>query len=464
MLNLSDNDNEVLVNPSDYKSFSTIYKAELGMKMLRFFVIVVFIGFLLLFMPWTQTIEGYGKITALYPNQKPQTINAIVGGRITEWYVREGQKVKKGDTLVHLAEVKDAYWDPALIERTKQQLQAKEASLIAYQNKIQFYDNQIAMINDGLAFKLEQAENKVQQGFMKVSADSADLKAVELDAQVALERLQRQEQLFKQGIVSLNDLETRKLKYRETQSKVIAQSNKLLQSRNELENAKIELNSLRAQYNKDLFKAQSEKQSAISDKLQAEAEVAKLKNQLANYELRQANYYILCPQDGYISELYKTGIGEIIKEGEALLSILPMDYQPVIEMFVSAYDIPLIIENAEVRIQFDGWPAFVFSGWPNASFGTFGGKIFTFDQLVNKEGKFRVLVVPDSTDQPWPSALKVGSGAITWTMLNDVPIWWELWRIFNGFPPDFYDNANNEKKDTKNKNKSNNDKNAKNKK
>ncbi len=445
MLNISDNDTEVHVNPNDFKSFSQIYKAEAGMKMIRFFTFTVLIGFLFLFMPWTQTIEGYGKITALFPNQKPQSINAIVGGRIIEWYVREGQQVHKGDTLVHLAEVKDAYWDPALLERTKQQLNAKEASLIAYENKIQFYNNQIKMIQEGLLFKLEQAENKVQQSIMKVSSDSADLKAIELDAQVASERLKRQEELHKQGIVSLNDLETRRLKYRETQSKLIAQTNKLMQSRNELENAKIELNSLRAQYNKDLFKAESEKQSAISDKLQSEAEIAKLKNQFTNYQLRQANYYILAPQDGYISELYKTGIGEIIKEGETLLTILPLDYQPAIEMFVSAYDIPLIVENAKVRLQFDGWPAFVFSGWPNASFGTFGGKIFTYDQIVNKDGKFRVLVVPDSTDQLWPKALKVGSGAITWTMLNDVPIWWELWRIFNGFPPNFYDGTTKEK-------------------
>lgn len=453
MLNISDNDKEVLINPDEYLAFQKIYKAKAGMKMIRFFIIVVFIGFLLLFMPWTQTIEGYGKLTALFPNQKPQNINAIVGGRIIEWYVREGQSVKKGDTLVHLAEVKDAYWDPALLERTRQQLQAKEASLVAYDNKIKFYDNQINMIGQGLRLKLEQAENKVKQAYMKVASDSADLKAVELDAQVALERLKRQEQLFKQGIVSLNDFETRKLKYQETQAKAVSQANKLMQSKNELQNAIIELDALRAQYNKDLFKAESEKQSAISDRLQAQAEIAKLKNQLTNYELRQANYYILAPQDGYISELNKTGIGEIIKEGETLLTILPSDYQPAIEMFVSAYDIPLIVENAKVRIMFDGWPAFVFSGWPNASFGTFGGKIFTYDQIVNKDGKFRVLVVPDSSDQPWPKALKVGSGALTWTMLNDVPIWWELWRIFNGFPPNFYDESSQQLKDAKKKSK-----------
>jgi membrane fusion protein, adhesin transport system len=34
--------------------------------------------------------------------------------------------------------------------------------------------------------------------------------------------------------------------------------------------------------------------------------------------------------------------------------------------------------------------------------------------------------------------LRVGSGARGFALLNDVPIWYELWRQLNGFPPNFY--------------------------
>jgi adhesin transport system membrane fusion protein len=34
--------------------------------------------------------------------------------------------------------------------------------------------------------------------------------------------------------------------------------------------------------------------------------------------------------------------------------------------------------------------------------------------------------------------LRVGGGAYAMLLLNDVPIWYELWRNVNGFPPDFY--------------------------
>lgn len=455
MLNISDNEKDIFIHADDFESYKKVYEFHLGRRTVLFFASALTIGILILFLPWTQTIQGTGKVTALYPNQKPQSIYAIVGGRILQWYVREGQSVSKGDTLVLLAEVKDAYWDPELLQRTQQQLQAKEASLIAYNNKIQFYDNQIFMIEQSMALKLQQAQNKLQQAYMKVASDSADLHAVNLNLQIADNQLKRQEELFKKGIVSLKDLEERRIKFQESQAKFISQSNKLLQSRNELINAQIEMDAIKATYNKDLYKAQSEKQSAISERNQAQADVAKFSNQLTNYELRQKNYAILATQDGYVSEVFKSGVGEIIKEGEALLSILPLDYKPAIEMFVSAYDIPLIIEDAEVRIQFDGWPAFVFSGWPNASFGTFGGRIFTYDPIVTSDGKFRILVTPDPLDQPWPKQIKVGSGCLTWTLLKDVPIWWELWRIFNGFPPDFYDPRYNDKKKEKKKDKKN---------
>jgi hypothetical protein len=44
--------------------------------------------------------------------------------------------------------------------------------------------------------------------------------------------------------------------------------------------------------------------------------------------------------------------------------------------------------------------------------------------------------------------LKIGSGAQGIVLLKDVPIWYELWRNVNGFPPDFYQVKNEVSKDT----------------
>jgi hypothetical protein len=89
-------------------------------------------------------------------------------------------------------------------------------------------------------------------------------------------------------------------------------------------------------------------------------------------------------------------------------------------------------------MQFDGWPAIVFSGWPNVSYGTYGGKVVAIDNYVGTNGKYRVLIAPDKNDHPWPKALRMGVAVKTMALLDDVSIFYELWRNINGFPPNYY--------------------------
>src|SRR6476661_9263337 len=79
----------------------------------------------ILFLPWTQTIRAKGAVIALRQEQRPQEINTIIPGRIVKWHIKEGDFVKAGDTLVQLAEIKDSYLDPQLLNRTKEQITAK---------------------------------------------------------------------------------------------------------------------------------------------------------------------------------------------------------------------------------------------------------------------------------------------------------------------------------------------------
>jgi hypothetical protein len=114
-------------------------------------------------------------------------------------------------------------------------------------------------------------------------------------------------------------------------------------------------------------------------------------------------------------------------------------------MFIRPIDLPLIKLGQRVRIQFDGWPAIIFSGWPGTSFGTFGGRVFAIDNFISKNGLYRIIVAPDYDDYPWPEELRAGAGANSILLLNDVPVWYELWRQFNGFPPDYYSGGQSRK-------------------
>ena len=169
-----------------------------------------------------------------------------------------------------------------------------------------------------------------------------------------------------------------------------------------------------------------------------EAEVAKLKNLYASYSIRNGMYYIIAPQNGQVIQAKKAGLGEYVKEGEMIVEIVPEKISYAVEMFVRPLDIPLINPGQKVRFLFDGYPVVVFSCWPNASYGTFGGIVVAVERNTNEQGKFRVLIKEDPTDKPWPPQLQIGTGAEGIALLKDVPIWYELWRNINGFPADYY--------------------------
>jgi hypothetical protein len=84
------------------------------------------------------------------------------------------------------------------------------------------------------------------------------------------------------------------------------------------------------------------------------------------------------------------------------------------------------------------------------SYGTFGGKIVAVENFISDNGKFRVLIAPDVEEEPWPKQISIGSGAQTLALLDNVPVWFELWRNLNGFPPNYYQpkggNSQKEKK------------------
>jgi len=276
-----------------------------------------------------------------------------------------------------------------------------------------------------------QAKNKVQM-------DSIDLVAYKTNLAISNNQLSRTQELYEKGLKSLTELQEKELKVQEANAKVTVQSNKLINQRNELLNLDLQMSATEQEYRDKLAKAQSDTQSALSEKLGTMAEVSKLRNQISNYSQRRQLYYVTAPQSGYITKAIKKGVGEVIKEGTDIVSIMPAYYDLAVEAYVKPQDLPLIQQGDKVRLRFDGWPAIVISGWPEASTGVFTGKVFAIDRFISSNGYYRLLVSPDPEDRAWPEQLSMGTGVRTFLLLNDVPIWYELWRMLNGFPPDYY--------------------------
>lgn len=403
----------------------------------------------ILFLPWTQNIRGSGAVTTLKPNQRPQTIHTAIAGRIEKWFVQEGDFVKKGDTILFISEVKDDYFDPNLVKNTKNQVEAKKLALQSYGGKVDVLDVQIASLDSERTLKLQQAQNKIKQSILKVQSDSIDLEAVKTQLKIAQTQFQRSVQLNKEGLKPLTDVEEKRLKLQEAEAKILTQENKWITAKNELINTKVEINRIVAEYSEKISKAKSDQYTALSTQYDTEAQVNKLENQYQNYRIRNGLYYITAPQDGYVNRAIQSGLGETIKEGTPIVSIMPSEYDIAVETYVEPMDLPLIKKGEKVRIWFDGWPTIVFSGWPNMSYGTFGGTVVAIENFISPNGKYRMLIAPDKEDIPWPKQLSIGAGTESIALLNTVPVWFEIWRFLNGFPPNYYNPTDSSTEKTK---------------
>lgn len=438
MLNLSENTISNEFPFTDLDSYKKIGEPKFRKLLVKLLFGLAFGLVIVLFLPWTQNIRAKGYLTTISPGQRPQKIVSTIAGKIDKWFVNEGQFVSKGDTIAHITEVKDNYFDPELLERTRNLIKSKSFAVSSYKEKIYSLEQQIQALKATQDLKEQQAKNYLRQAELKLVSDSVNLIAEKVNVKVAQQQLERMEELHKEGLKSLTDLETRRLKYQEAEAKVVSVENQFLSSQNNLMNAKAEIFSIQNQFREKVSKASSEKFEAMSALYDAEAELNKIQNQLANYTIRAGLYYITAPQNGYITKAMKSGVGEMVKEGDQLITIMPQSAELAVEMYVDPVDLPLIEKEQKVRFIFDGWPVLVFSGWPGLSFGTFGGKVIAMDNYISENGKYRVLVGPDDGDLPWPKALRFGSGANAMALLNDVPIWYELWRQLNSFPPDYY--------------------------
>jgi multidrug resistance efflux pump len=411
MLNPSTQNIDKLMTADTLYSLRALKRPSAAIILAKLLMVLCIVFLLFLFLPWQQNIRGTGQVTALSPANRPQTVQAIIAGQIQQWHISEGEFVKAGDTIVTIREVKEKFFDPQLLVRLQEQLDAKKSSLTSKHEKAEALTRQINALKEGLSKKLDQANAKIEAERVKF--------------QNAENQYQRNKRLYEAGNIPLTKFQDIEYKYQVSSA--------------DYQNAQIEIERLKAEYQEKISKSESDLNATQSDIFDTAAEISKLTNEFANMRIRSGQYQIIAPQDGYMVRAMKAGIGETIKEGDAVCTIMPEANDLAVEMYVKAMDVPLIGKGRKVRIEFDGWPSLQFSGWPSVSVGTFGGTVEVIDYVSAKPGEFRILVTPDKTDTAWPKQLRVGSGTRGWVMLDNVPVWYEVWRQLNGFPPSLYE-------------------------
>ncbi|RNJ63770.1 MAG: HlyD family efflux transporter periplasmic adaptor subunit [Porphyrobacter sp. IPPAS B-1204] len=326
----------------DMAHFTTLASIDTPRVMRAVFLIllaaiIITIAFLI-YVPWVQTTSGRGVVTTLSPNERKQDINALVPGRIEEWYVRDGSTVKKGDPIVRIADI-----DPQLIER----LQAERVQIE-----------------------------------LQLQAAKSALATARIDERRARE-------LFEAGLAARRDFEQAQIRINEREGQVAAA------------------------------------QAALN---RADVNIS-----------RQSVQIVRAPRDGFIQSLNAGDAATFINAGDVLATFVPDGAERVIEIFIDGRDVALVKKGDKTRIQFEGWPAVQFSGWPSVAVGTFGGRVIAVDQSAQANGRFRVLIAEDrSEEHRWPEERYVRFGAVVqaWVLLETVPVGYEIWRQLNNFPPE----------------------------
>ncbi len=394
-------------------------------RLLSLFMLVVVPIFM--FLPWQQNVIGQGRVTAFQPNEREQIIDAPIGGRVSRWHVVEGSKVKAGQKLVTLADV-----DPKYVERLKEKLRATTAELDAAQREAIAYKNQEEALLSAQKLAVRAAGHKVTMAEQKIAAAQEKLRASEANLKTTRLNLSRMKQLVDEGLRSRRDLELAVLAQAKSETAVN-------QAKAGLSEARAQKTALGAEQIQKGAEFDAKIASADAYRRKANAQSEKIKKSLAELEVklaRQAAQEVVAPRDGIILKVLADQGGEVVKEGEALARLVPLTESRAIELWVDGNDAPLISGERRARVQFEGWPAVQFVGWPSAAVGTFGAKVAFVDAMGRKDGRFRVVLVPDPGDKPWPESrlLRQGVKAKGWVLLDEVSVGFELWRQFNGFP------------------------------
>ena len=136
MLNISNNRVSEFIDRKKYPVLDQVERKQSGKVLRRMIYISMATLLIAFFLPWTQNITSTGQVTTLTPEQRPQTLQSQIPGRIEEWFVKEGDFVKKGDTILRISEIKSEYFDDRLTERTNEQILAKSTSETAYKEKV----------------------------------------------------------------------------------------------------------------------------------------------------------------------------------------------------------------------------------------------------------------------------------------------------------------------------------------
>ncbi|HXX75772.1 MAG TPA: HlyD family efflux transporter periplasmic adaptor subunit [Nitrospiraceae bacterium] len=409
------------------------FSSRLAIKLVLLFILII------AFVPWTQTITVTGQLSAYTPFERPQDIEAQITGRIKKWHIFEGVRVKQGDLILEMDDYDPDFMSPDLLSLLEQRRKALADTRKAALGRAEQLDKRISEMQNlvkaavpSAQARVVEAENRVREANQKVEAAKIAVTTAELN-------VDRHKQLAEQGLVSQRELELTIQAAIATKADLTGAQASLKAAEQSMKALSFGREQVSAEVLQRLLDAEAARDASVAEAAKAADQLADVSLRLSNAEQRRLASRVLAPIDGTVVRMAQAGAGETVRQGDKIVRISPASTDKAIEMMADGLDAPLLNVGRKVRILFYGIPAIPLPAWPEIMAGTFGGVIKVIDQVDDGKGNFRFWVVPDPDDRPWPPQehIRQGTKAMGWVILNRVPLWYELWRRFNLFPPDY---------------------------
>ena len=256
-------------------------------------------------------------------SSRVQVIQSVDGGVLEELRVHEGDRVRKGEVLAVFDETRTR----ASLEETEAKRTSQRATLTRLEAELGDTEPQFAPE----LMKRFPAVVQVQQSLYRERRKAL---AAELQALADVARLARDELAMVERLVATGD----------------ASQVELLRARRAVTEAESALANRRNKYVQDVS---AELAKVREDYEQVNQQVTQKRQQLANS-------VVSSPASGIVKNVKFTTLGGVLRAGDELLQVVPVDDQLIVEAKVFPRDIALIRPGLRATIKFDAYDYTVF--------------------------------------------------------------------------------------------------------
>lgn len=344
---------------------------------------------LMLFILWASlskmetVVTAHGRLVNPTSNIIVQPLETSIVQRI---HVRVGQVVKQGEVLAEL--------DPTFTQADEQQLRNRLTSL----------DTQVASLQAELAGTRAPggagsgADNALQAQLSGERQANFEAQKRRLDENVqrlraSIETNKRDQQVLAERLKSLAQIEA-------MQQQLVAENFgaklQLLEARDrrlEVERSLINGRSRDLELAKELAAAEAERaalnrgwrQKSLEELLSVTRERDTINEQLAKADKRRQMVRVTAPAEAIVLEVGKLSQGSIVREAEAMFTLVPLGAKLEAEVQIDSADIGYISPNAHVHLKLDAFP-FQKHGALDGKLRTISSDSFKREQVAAGQG------------------------------------------------------------------------------